>query len=291
MWCHLWLSNIIPCLLHGDDSAASVDKKKPLISSEVHKAPQNRHSLSCCFTLSTGPESHYLHWAQLSAPAQAAATALLPPTPPARWGLGSATTDLTQQVPLTSAKTHLNHSKTAQKSKSTYITAFQMMNTKKRKRLTPILLLMRVSIQHPLIFLRFFTIELAIASTVSMGLWEAVAAHFHHHPTHTKYVTRYLTTQAATSVTCAQLSEGHCGQRTLQERSTGLALFRIPHKGRSMLSPRPGEPHRAPLLCRGVEQQQQQQEYFPFRDHNRNTGSVLFFSLRTACVKNPFITH
>lgn len=124
---------------------------------------------------------------------------------PACCALVSATTDLTQQGPLTSAKTHLNHSKTAQNSKSTYITAFQVMNTKKGKLLTPILLLMRVSIQHPLVFLRFFTAELAIVSTVSMGLWEAAAAHFHHHPTHTKYVPRSLTTQAATSIICAAL--------------------------------------------------------------------------------------
>lgn len=90
-----------------------------------------------------------------------------------------------------------------------------MMNTRKGKLLTPtgtVLLSMRVSIQHPLVILRFFTADLARVSTVSMGLWEAVAAHFHHHPTHTKYVTRYLTTQAATSIICAQLSEGHCGQ-------------------------------------------------------------------------------
>lgn len=90
-----------------------------------------------------------------------------------------------------------------------------MMNTRKGKLLTPtetILLLMRVSIQYPLVFLRFFTAELAIVSTVSTGLWEAVAAHFHHHATHTKYVTRCLTTPAATSIICAELSEGHCGQ-------------------------------------------------------------------------------
>lgn len=155
-----------------------------------------------------------------------------------------------------------------------------------------ILLLMKVSIQHLLIFLRFFTAELAIVSTVSMGLWEAVAAHFHHHPTHTKYVTRYLTTQAATSIICAQLSEGHCCQWMLRERSTGPALFRIPHKGRSMPSSM-ALGSTTGLLCfaGGVEQQQQQEEYFPFQDRNRNTVSVLFVSLRTACVRNPFITH
>lgn len=145
----------------------------------------------------------------------------------------------TEQAPLTSAKTHPNHSKTAQNSKSIYITAFQIMNTRKGKFLTPagtILLLIRVSIQYPLISRRFFTAELAIVSTVSMGLWEAVAAHFHHHPAHTKYVTCYLTPRAATSIVCAQLSEGHCCQRTSRERSTGPALFRIPHKGRSVLS-------------------------------------------------------
>lgn len=200
MWCHLWLSNIRPCLLHGHDLAASVDQMKPLITREVHELPSTGTCSSYFIT-------EYWTWDPLSvlsriiSPSTSSRQLLCShPPQPAFCGLVSTRTDLTQQVPLSSAKTHLNHSKTAQNSKSIYITTFQMRNTRKGKLLTAtgtILLLIRISIQHPLIFLRFFTAELAIVSTVSMGLWEAAAAHFHHHPTHTKYVTCYLTTLAA----------------------------------------------------------------------------------------------
>lgn len=140
------------CLLHGQNSAASVDKMKTFTSRESAQAHRNRHLLINSFyteywtcdpfsalsrIINSNTRSRQLLWSHPHQPAFC------------NYSLVSTRTDLTQQVLLTSGKSHLNWSKTEQNWKHICITAFQTTDTRKGKLLSPkgtILLLMSVSI-------------------------------------------------------------------------------------------------------------------------------------------------